>query len=130
MKRITILFTVILFTAITYAQNAKTVTGTVTSTDTNKPLEGVAVTEKGTRNGGLTDASGNYSITLRTNNATLVFSFVGYATQEKSVGDNSTINISLSQELSNLNTVVVTACLLYTSPSPRDPKTSRMPSSA
>jgi len=109
MKRITILFTVILFTAITYAQNAKTVTGTVTSADTNKPLEGVAVTEKGTRNGGLTDASGNYSITLRTNNATLVFSFVGYATQEKSVGDNSTINISLSQELSNLNTVVVTA---------------------
>jgi TonB-linked SusC/RagA family outer membrane protein len=109
MKRITILFTVILFTAITYAQNAKTVTGTVTSADTNKPLEGVAVTEKGTRNGGLTDASGNYSITLRTNNATLVFSFIGYATQEKSVGDNSTINISLSQELSNLNTVVVTA---------------------
>ena len=109
MKRITILFTVILFTAITYAQNAKTVTGTVTSADTNKPLEGVGVTEKGTRNGGLTDASGNYSITLRTNNATLVFSFVGYATQEKSVGDNSTINISLSQELSNLNTVVVTA---------------------
>ena len=76
MKRITILFTVILFTAITYAQNARTVTGTVTSADTNKPLEGVGVTEKGTRNGGLTDASGNYSITLRTNNATLVFSFI------------------------------------------------------
>ena len=109
MKRITLLFAVILFTAITYAQNGKIVTGTVTSADLNKPLEGVAVTEKGTRNGVLTDASGNYSITLRTDNATLVFSFVGYATQEKSVGDNSAINISLSQELSNLNKVVVTA---------------------
>ena len=64
MKRITLLFAVILFTAITYAQNGKIITGTVTSADLNKPLEGVAVTEKGTRNGVLTDASGNYSITL------------------------------------------------------------------
>ena len=107
MKQLQLLFFSVLFATVINAQ--KTVSGTVTSAESNQPLESVAVTEKGSKNGVLTDASGHYAITVKSNNATLVFSFIGYTTQEQTVGNNSTINISLNTEVTNLNDVVVTA---------------------
>ncbi|MBS1543691.1 MAG: carboxypeptidase-like regulatory domain-containing protein, partial [Bacteroidetes bacterium] len=59
----------------------KTVSGRVTSTDDGSGVPGVNILEKGTSNGTVSDADGNYRITVGAN-ATLVYSFVGYKTQE------------------------------------------------
>jgi len=88
-----LLFVAILFVGIAQAQ---TVTGTVT--EENGPLPGANVIVKGTSNGATTDFDGNYSLNNVPNDATLVFSYVGYATQEVSVGGRSTINVSLATD--------------------------------
>ncbi|HMB61767.1 MAG TPA: SusC/RagA family TonB-linked outer membrane protein [Eudoraea sp.] len=90
----------------TMAQN-RTVTGTV-SDNTGSPLPGVNVVEKGTSNGTSTDFDGNYSINVA-DGATLVFSSLGYATREVAVGTQTTVNVSLAEDASQLDEVVVTA---------------------
>jgi len=88
------------------AQNS-TVSGTV-SDDSGTPLPGVNVVEKGTSNGTSTDFDGNYTISVR-NNATLVFSSLGFERKEVAVNGQSTINTSLAEDASQLDEVVVTA---------------------
>lgn len=83
------------------------VTGKVTSADDGTPLPGVTVTVKGTTNGVLTNTSGDYRISLPAN-GTLVFSFVGYLTQEVAVNGRSEINIALVTDTKSLGEVVVT----------------------
>ena len=93
----------LLATAALFAQN-KTVTGTVS--DDLGPAIGVSVMEKGTQNGVITDMDGNYAITVKPG-ATLVFSSIGYATQEIAVGSQSVINVKLSEDAEFLDEVVV-----------------------
>lgn len=81
------------------------VTGQVTGAD-NEPLTGVTVVEKGTANGTTTDAKGNFSITVG-DNAVLQFSYVGYTTQEVTVGAQTVINLTMTESLEVLNQVVV-----------------------
>ncbi|WP_396635849.1 SusC/RagA family TonB-linked outer membrane protein [Maribacter sp. R77961] len=88
------------------AQNS-TVSGTV-SDDSGTPLPGVNVVEKGTSNGTSTDFDGNYTISVG-NNATLVFSSLGFERKEVAVNGQSTINTSLAEDASQLDEVVVTA---------------------
>jgi TonB-linked SusC/RagA family outer membrane protein len=83
----------------------QTVTGTVTSD--GEALIGVNIIEKGTSNGVLTDLDGNYSIKVG-EDATLVFSYTGYETQEVAVGSQTKIDLELSAGV-NLDEVVVTA---------------------
>lgn len=71
------------------------------------PLPGVTVKLKGTNQGTVTDLNGNYSISVPDNNATLVFSFLGFADQEVAVGTQTSINVSLTAELSALDEIVV-----------------------
>ena len=66
------------------------------------------VVEKGTTNGTSTDFDGNYSIDVA-NDATLVFSSLGYATNELAVNGQTDLNISLGDDASQLDEVVVTA---------------------
>ncbi len=73
----------------------QTVSGTVKDNDGNG-IPGVNIVEKGTTNGTTSDFDGNYSISLD-NDATLVFSYVGYTTQEIVVGDQSSINVTMSE---------------------------------
>jgi len=75
--------------------------------DTNAPIPGVNVVVKGTTNGATTDADGKYRITLASGNATLIFSFIGYVTQEIAVGDRTAINVSLVPDVSTLTEIVV-----------------------
>jgi TonB-linked SusC/RagA family outer membrane protein len=84
------------------------VTGRITD-ETQKPLQGVSVLVKGTPNGTTTDATGEYTIMVPNNNSTLVFSYVGYGTQEQRVGSNTNINLGLvpASTAGNLNEVVV-----------------------
>jgi len=105
-KRLTMLvFTFFFSLLFSYAQT-KTLSGVV-SDDEGMPLPGVNIIEKGTSNGVATDFDGNYTITVTNPNATLVFSFVGYQTQEISVTGRNTIDVSLSPDLSALDEVVV-----------------------
>jgi TonB-linked SusC/RagA family outer membrane protein len=77
-------------------------------TDTNQePLPGVTVINKVTKTGVITDIDGNYSIELADPNATLIFSFIGFETQEVKVGNRSTIDVQLFDMVTQLGDVVV-----------------------
>jgi TonB-dependent starch-binding outer membrane protein SusC len=83
------------------------VTGKVTSDDDGGPLPGVSILEKGTTNGTVTDSDGNFAISASNADATLVFSFVGYASQEISITAKQSINVVLKTDVTALNEVVV-----------------------
>lgn len=85
----------------------RTVSGTVTDAGGNG-MPGVNVIVKGTSAGTSTDATGRYSISVN-DDATLVFSFIGYTTQEIVVGNQTSINISMTEDTQQLSEVVVTA---------------------
>ncbi|WP_050759314.1 SusC/RagA family TonB-linked outer membrane protein [Leeuwenhoekiella blandensis] len=80
-------------TQLTFAQQ-KTVTGTVTDGE-GLPLPGVNIVVQGTTNGTQTDFDGNYSINAQVNQV-LVFTYVGFEEQQKTVGSASTINVQLT----------------------------------
>ena len=82
------------------------VTGKVTSAEDGTGLPGVSILEKGTTNGTVTDVEGNYSISTG-QNATLVFSFVGFTTQEVAVASQSTVSVALATDVTTLGEVVV-----------------------
>ena len=85
---------------------AQTVTGMVS--DANGPLPAANVIIKGTSNSTITDIDGNYTIGNVDPNAVIVFSYLGYVTQEIAVNGSSVINVKLTEEAQNLNEVVVT----------------------
>ncbi|MEX2232938.1 MAG: SusC/RagA family TonB-linked outer membrane protein [Cyclobacteriaceae bacterium] len=85
---------------------AFTVTGKVT-TNNGDPLPGVSVVEKGTSNGTVTDTEGIYNFSVTNENATLVFSFIGYSNQEVSVASRSAVNVTLVEDVIALGEVVV-----------------------
>jgi TonB-linked SusC/RagA family outer membrane protein len=92
-----------------FAQKGKTVRGQVVAGDNRQPLERVVIVEKGTQNHVFTGTAGDYSITLTADNATLVFSYVGYTTQQLDVGTQETLNVIMQSSQKDLNEVVVTA---------------------
>src|SRR5687768_9119953 len=100
-------FLLLLFLLSANLSSAQTrVTGKVTSAEDGTGLPGVSILEKGTTNGTVTDVEGNYSINAA-ENATLIFSFVGFTTQEVSVANQSTVNVSLAGDVTTLGEVVV-----------------------
>ncbi|MDO6473362.1 TonB-dependent receptor [Maribacter sp. 1_MG-2023] len=80
------------------------ISGTIS--DAQGPLPGASVVVKGTTTGAQTDFDGNYSLTVN-NGEVLVFSYIGYATQEIPVDGQSLINITLEEDASKLDEVVV-----------------------
>ncbi len=85
----------------------RVVTGTVMDATLGEPIPGVTVIVKGTTRGTTTDMDGNYSINLQPGDQTLVYSFVGFAPQEVTVGNQSTINIDLDEDIQSLQEAVV-----------------------
>src|SRR5688572_2307311 len=79
-----------------------TVTGKVTSSEDGNPVPGASVLVKGTTTGTTTDANGVYTLEVPTN-ATLVFSFIGYTAQEVAIGAQSTVDISLLPDITELS---------------------------
>jgi len=98
-------FFLLFFTTIGWTQEI-IVKGTVSSDE--MPLPGAAVVVKGTTHGTQTDFEGNYTLTAKEGDI-LVFSFVGYTTQERRVTGNRPINVSLKEEANVLEEVVLTA---------------------
>lgn len=84
-----------------------TVSGKVTSSDGNEPLPGVTVLLKGTTIGTSTDVEGKYVIKVPDGNGTLIFSFIGYISQEISINSRSTIDVSMAPDVTTLQEIVV-----------------------
>src|SRR3546814_17382976 len=82
------------------------VTGKVTSAADNQPIVGVAVTAQGTSIGVATDAAGNYSLQLSSGDATLVFTFIGFATQEIAVNGREVVNVAMEEDTEQPEQVV------------------------
>lgn len=106
MKKQLLLFILLMsLSTVIYAQK---ISGKVTSSKEGVSLPGVSVQVKGTNTGTNTSADGSFSVNAPSN-STLVFSFIGYKTQEIKVGNQSVINVSMDEDAQSLNEVVVTA---------------------
>ncbi len=91
---------------LSFAQE-KTISGTI-SDESGMPLPGVNIIVKGTTNGTQSDFDGNYSINASVGSV-LTFTYVGLVTQEITVGASNTINVTMAEDVSVLDEVVVTA---------------------
>lgn len=87
---------------------AQTVSGKVTTAD-GTVMPGVSVLVKGTTTGLTTDAEGRYAISVPDETSTLVFSFIGFVTKEVVVGNRTTVDVVMDEDMTQLNEVVITA---------------------
>jgi TonB-linked SusC/RagA family outer membrane protein len=87
----------------------RVINGKVTDVEDGSGLPGVNVVLQGTTNGTVTDSDGDYSLTVPSDGGTLVFTFVGMATQEIPIGGRTEINVVMSPDVEQLSEVVVTA---------------------
>lgn len=100
------LFTILLLFVVCTSFSQQKIKGTIKDSN-NLPIPGVSILEKQTNNSTVTDFDGNYEIISKGENPTLVFSFVGFKTQEIKVGSKSTINVILETAVNDLSEVVV-----------------------
>src|SRR5882757_329896 len=108
MKKILPLFFALMFALTGFAQD-RVVTGRIVAKEDGNALPGVNVLVKGSNVGTVTDSDGNFRVSVPSNDATLVFSFIGYQTQEQVVGDKTVIDLQLDTDVHQLTEVVVTA---------------------
>ena len=99
-----LLFITLFITSFSYAQ--QNVTGTVTD-DTGETIPGATILELNSSNGVVTDIDGNFSISVSGSDAILRISFLGFETQDITVGARSVIDVTLAQDLQELEEVVV-----------------------
>ncbi|WP_234735559.1 SusC/RagA family TonB-linked outer membrane protein [Tellurirhabdus bombi] len=85
----------------------RTISGSVTAAEDGAFLPGVNVVVKGTSQGSTTDAGGKYTLSVPASGGTLVFSFIGFDSKEVQIGNQSTVNVALTSNASDLNEVVV-----------------------
>jgi TonB-linked SusC/RagA family outer membrane protein len=95
-------------TSQAFAQD-RTITGKVTSNEDGTPLPGVNVVLKGTTTGTVTDANGSYTLTVPQGGGIFIFSFIGLVTQELEIGQRSVVDVVMTQDVTQLGEVVVTA---------------------
>lgn len=105
--RITSLFICMFFATTSYSFAQITVTGEVRADDDGSTIPGATVLVKGTTNGTITDIEGRYSLRVDDPNAILVFSYVGYLSEEIPVNNQSQINVTLIADITQLDEVVV-----------------------
>ncbi len=98
---------VVLFASAELRAQQRTISGRVTSAEDGTSLPGVNVIVKGTTTGTATDVNGDYSISVGSDEAVLVFSFIGLETQEIAVGARSTIDVIMNLDVKQLSEVVV-----------------------
>jgi TonB-linked SusC/RagA family outer membrane protein len=110
MKNLLLIISGFVLMSMTMGQTwAQTVTGKVTAATDGISLPGVSVIIKGTSTGVATDLDGNYNLNVSGPETVLVFSYIGFASQEVRVGNQSVINVSMVEDASELGEVVVTA---------------------
>jgi TonB-dependent SusC/RagA subfamily outer membrane receptor len=99
MRKFTMLLVFLLFAGLQVVFAQKTITGKVTGAADKNPLVGVTVLLKSTTSGVLTDINGNYSIQVPNDQAVLQFSYIGFATQEVTVGAQNVIDITMAETM-------------------------------
>jgi len=109
MKKILLTSIICLFCLPWVMAQQRNVTGKVTSAEDGSVLPGVNVVLKGTTAGTVTDANGEYALSVPEGGGTLIFSFIGITSQEIEVGQRSVIDVVLTQDVTQLGEVVVTA---------------------
>lgn len=87
----------------------RTLSGRVTSAEDGAAMPGVNIAIKGTTRGVTTDADGQYRLNVPTGLVRLAFSFIGYSNQEVRLTNQTTLNVTLTSDNTNLNEVVITA---------------------
>jgi len=89
------------------AQTGTTIQGTILEESSGELLPGVSILEKGTVNDTVTDVDGKFALTLKSDNAILRVSFIGFKTQEISIGSQTDFDLRLLSDLGNLDEVIV-----------------------
>lgn len=107
MKKILLIFPLLLLLGKVGAQT-HTITGNVTGED-GEGIPGVNILEKGTISGTVSDVDGNFTIAVKDDADVLVFSFVGFLTDELVIGSRTSISHIMIQDVTMLSEVVVTA---------------------
>ena len=97
----------IVITPVKLSHQGIKVSGKVNTTTANEPLPGVNVLEKGTLNGTITDVDGNFSLSMTGPGSVLVFSFIGYLSEEVQVDNKTFFTVSLVENIEALQEVVV-----------------------
>jgi TonB-linked SusC/RagA family outer membrane protein len=108
MKKLLLVWVLVMAAFSSSLAQTRQVTGKVTSSEDGSALPGVSVSLKGTARGTTSSSDGSYKIMVSNSDA-LVFSFVGYKPQTINVGSQSMINVTLASDASELNEVIVTA---------------------
>ncbi|WP_207430344.1 SusC/RagA family TonB-linked outer membrane protein [Sabulibacter ruber] len=110
MKKVFLFSFVLLLMLVSHAwaQN-RTIKGRVTDAQTGEGMPGVTVQLKGTSNAAPTDVNGGYEISVPTADGTLVFTFIGYTNKEVAIGEQTTINVALAADQTQLDEVLVVA---------------------
>ena len=93
--------------SLTEALQQLPVTGSIIDASTNEAMPGVNIQIKGTNTGTIADTKGKYSFTVTDRNSILVFSFIGYITQEIPLNGRTTVDVALVSEVTSLDEVVV-----------------------
>jgi TonB-dependent starch-binding outer membrane protein SusC len=106
LKSMLLLSVFLLSTLLTFAQDRR-VTGKVTGSD-GQGIPGVSILLKGTQTGTTSDANGGYAITLKSGKDVLVFSGIGYKSSEVKVGTQSAVNVTMNEDVSALDEIIVT----------------------
>ncbi len=109
MKKVLCFLLFMAFGTLTMFGQARVISGIVTSAEDGSPLPGVTVSVKGTTSGAITNVNGNFQIDVLDDSDILVFSFVGLATQEMSVGSQNQLDVVMESDLLEIDEVVVTA---------------------
>jgi TonB-linked SusC/RagA family outer membrane protein len=110
MKKVVLLFLSFLLMGILVVNaQMKTITGKVISSEDNSPIPGVSIVVKGTTMGTITNIEGIYSLQVPQNIKSLIFSFMGYRTQEASIEGRSKVDITLETDVFSVDEVVVVA---------------------
>jgi len=102
-----IILPLLLFSFKAEAQKSVKISGTVISSTDKLGIPGVSIQEKGTNNGTITDLNGKYSIQIASPDAILVFTFIGYQTEEVSAKEKTEVNVTMTEKSEELNQVVV-----------------------
>ncbi|WP_370871155.1 SusC/RagA family TonB-linked outer membrane protein [Algoriphagus sp.] len=106
-RLLSLTFLMCLFNLGTAQAQTKEVSGVVISGEDNLPLPGVSILLKGSTSGTVTDVDGKFRISVTSDQSVLVFSFIGFTTQEVLVGARSEISVTLGPDMKSLAEVIV-----------------------
>jgi TonB-dependent starch-binding outer membrane protein SusC len=107
MRKVLLMFTVLFSLASVIMAQERTISGKVTSVEDGSSLPGVNVLLKGTSIGTVTDADGNYKLSITDDGGTLVFSFIGLTTLEIGIGSRAVIDAQMASDITQLSEIVV-----------------------